>query len=667
MRVAGHLVSRRSSRRLIVSTLLLTALAGTALAFQGTASSAVSATAAFDRPHGVPARPRAGDAKLDSRLAGLVDSRLRAYPASSRWRDAALPAVKNGKVLVEIEASRPAAARAAVSRLGGTVQASFRSLIEARVPKSALGPLSRQGSVKFVRPPASWRTDDVPGEEVQASGAAALHAKGVTGKGQKVAIIDGSFNGLAARQASGDLPTNVVTEDLCKGQFLSGEGHGTAVAEIVHEEAPGAQLYLICFDDLVSLAAAEAYVKSQGIKIVNFSVEFFNTGRGTNDPSDPLDAIVADAQANGILWVNSAGNDAFTHWSGTFTDANADGYTEFAPGDEGNTFLWPDGLVVCGFLRWDEWPNATSDFDLILFDSATGQIITSSTDVQNGTQPPVEQTCAQNTSGSTLQVAWGIFGTHVVTSPHLDFVSSPIPPPYLQYQTAAGSIGDPASSPSAFGVGALCWQNNSLEPYSSQGPTTDGRLKPDISGHDSVSSATFGLFDIACPSGFAGTSASSPEVAGAAALVRQGNPAFSPSQIEALLEKAATDIGPAGPDNQTGAGALHLPNIVIAKDTTKPKAKALPSSGRRGHSIKLLSRVSDDSGQVKITDRVKQNGHVIKTLSTGGFVAAATPQVGYFTWTPGRHLTGIITHCVKAQDKAKNISDESCARVTLSG
>jgi len=83
--------------------------------------------------------------------------------------------------------------------------------------------------------------------------------------------------------------------------------------------------------------------------------------------------------------------------------------------------------------------------------------------------------------------------------------------------------------------------------------------------------------------------------------------------------------------------------------------------------VKLLSRVSDDSGQVKIRDQVKQNGHVIKTLSTNGFVAAQTPSVGYFSWKAGPRLSGTITHCVRAQDRTGNISATNCARVTLRG
>ncbi len=673
MDVVGQLaLQRRHSRRLLVSALVLVALVGTALAFQGQASSAVNPAAAnsiVDHIRGpLPGHASAAWPKLDSRLSALIDPNVaRTLTTASKWHSTAIPTVRNGKVLVEIETSRPAATRASVVALGGSVRASWHGLIEALVPTGSLAALSRTGAVKFVRPPIHGVTDDVPGEEVQASLAAAQHAKGITGKGVKVAIIDGSFAGLAARQASGDLPTNVVTQDMCGGQFGAGEGHGTAVAEIVHEMAPDAQLFLICFGDLSSLAAAEAYVKSQGIQIVNFSVEYFNAGRGDGGSSDPVDAIISDARANGILWVNSAGNDAFTHWSGTFNDPNGDGIHEWdTTGDVGNTFVAANGQVVCGFLKWDEWPVASSDFDLILFDSASGAIISASTNVQNGTQPPVEQACAQNGTGSDQLWAWAIVGQHVVTTPRLDLYVSPIPPPYLQYQTPAGSIGDPASAPSAFAVGALCWQNNVLEPYSSQGPTVAGLTKPDIAGHDSVSSATFGPFT-ACPSGFAGTSASSPEVAGAAALVKQANPGFTATQIQAFLQQNATDVGAAGPDDQTGAGALHLPDNLTVKDTTPPKAKALASSGKRGHLVKLLSRVSDDSGQVKVRDQVKQNGHVIKTLSTSGFVAAATAQTGYFSWKAPAGIKGSIQHCVRGQDRAGNLSLVSCAKVTLTG
>ena len=104
------------------------------------------------------------------------------------------------------------------------------------------------------------------------------HAKSLTGNGVKVAIIDGGFIGLAERQAAGDLPSNVVTQDFCRGRLTTEAEHGTAVAEIVHEMAPEAQLYLICVETEVDLAAAAAFAKGQGANVISHSPR--GSGRG---------------------------------------------------------------------------------------------------------------------------------------------------------------------------------------------------------------------------------------------------------------------------------------------------------------------------------------------------------------------------------------------------
>lgn len=222
----------RRVRRLVVPSIVLASLAATALVFQGTASSALSSVSAADHPSAsLPARASTGLGKLDSHLARL------AAPGSPStapgWRDESAPVRAGGKVLVDVTTNHAAAVRSRIAGLGGRVQVSFHGVVEALVPKASLAALSRSSGVEFVRPPLHAALDAVPGEEVQASAASGLQAQGITGKGTKVAIIDESFAGLAQRQAEGDLPTNVVTRDMCSGGFSQGEGHGTAVAEIV--------------------------------------------------------------------------------------------------------------------------------------------------------------------------------------------------------------------------------------------------------------------------------------------------------------------------------------------------------------------------------------------------------------------------------------------------
>lgn len=503
----------------------------------------------------------------------------------------------------------------------------------------------------------SYRVEHtVTGEDVAAARASAWHAKGFTGKGVRLAIIDEGFTGLAARQVEGELPASAVTQDHCGGRLTTASEHGTAVAEIAHEMAPEAQLYLVCVDTDADFAAAVAYAKSQAVHVINFSAGW--EGPFRNDGTDRFSAIVADAKASGILWVNSAGNEADTHWAGTYNPAGDDVHDWAATGDEGNSFRWPNDARICGFLRWDEWPNGVSDFDLALVQSGSNAVLATSDEAQTGTQPPFEAICRVQSSGVDLQVYWAIVGYDVRSSPQLDLISWSPP---LEYSVAAGSIASPATSPAALAVGALCWESRQLEPFSSQGPTIDGRTKPELVGHDSVSGATYGAFR-GCPSGFAGTSASSPEVAGAAALVKQAYPTYGPDQLRTYLMRWARDLGAPGLDNTYGAGELQLPE---PPDVVAPTARALPSAGRRGRPVKLHAYVSDDSGSASLVVYVKRGAATVAMIRGRRPVRAAGTKVVAATWRAPANASGSYRHCVRAVDRAGNTSPLSCARLVL--
>ena len=375
--------------------------------------------------------------------------------------------------------------------LNGRVLGSYRNLVEARVPAPALVPLSKGPAVRFIRPPSrpvleprsprppplltpllSLTTAAVSDEGVQASGAAAWHADGIDGAGIKIGITDGGFRGYRDRQASGDLPANLVTQDYCAaGEFDGPQAseHGAAVAEIIHKMAPAATLYLVCINTAVALGQGEQWLKSQGVQIVNLSGGFFNSSRGdgSGGPGTP-DAIVADARASGVLWVNAAGNEAEQHWSGTFVDTNGDDILDYTPSDEGNSFYMPAGASICVFLKWDDWPASAQDYDLFLVRSSTGTPVAASTNLQTGSQQPTEGLCYENVTGLSQNFYIAIGRYKATTAPRFDlFVDAPA---QLQYSTSATSVGEPASSPSAMAVGANCWQSDSIEFFSSPRP-----------------------------------------------------------------------------------------------------------------------------------------------------------------------------------------------------
>ena len=185
---------------------------------------------------------------------------------------------------------------------------------------------------------------------------------------------------------------------MCPGRIES-DPHGRAVADIVHDMAPGAQLYLICVNSELTLQAAKDFVIANGIKIVNHSVGWYGTSRGdgSGDPNSP-NAIVADARAHNVLWINAAGNDAQSHWAGTFSDPDGDDFENFSGGDELNRVVVQPGHTDCAVMTWDAWPVTSQDFDLFLFNTATGQIVNGGIrDQSRGPLDPEEDACYANT------------------------------------------------------------------------------------------------------------------------------------------------------------------------------------------------------------------------------------------------------------------------------
>ncbi len=489
------------------------------------------------------------------------------------------------RVIVEAREGQADAAAAAVQTVGGVVEARYELLVQARVAPTLLQMLAADPSVRWLRAPDRVEPMAVSGEGVSASAASVWHSAGLRGAGSKVAIIDLGFAGYTDRQAAGDLPASLTTQNFCADGFTTATDHGTGVAEIVHEMAPDAQLVLICAGTVPELGNAKNYVKQQGITIVNRSAgNYYGRGDGTPFPGTNAE-IVADAAANGILWVNAAGNDGDTHWSGAFVDTNGDGLHEFAPGDVGNSVSAPipTGFELCGFLRWDSWPTSyANDFDLYVVRSSNGEVLQTSTNRQTAGYPPFEAACWVN-PGPSDYVFFGIARYAGSGTPRFDFFA-PHTSGFLQYLTPAGSIAEPASSPNAFAVGAICWQSDSLQSYSSQGPNIAGLTKPDIAGVDAVSSATYGPSS-GCSAGFTGTSASSPHVAGAAALWKGMGPGLGLIDLRSRLLGSAVDLGVSGADNLFGAGKLRMP-------TTSPTPVGYVGGSSTASSITVVASVN---------------------------------------------------------------------------
>ncbi|HKC89817.1 MAG TPA: S8 family serine peptidase, partial [Candidatus Limnocylindria bacterium] len=468
------------------------------------------------------------------------------------------------KVQIETRYGDTALVAEGIAAAGGSVLGAIAGSIEADIPVGALEGLAAREDVHYVSQLEHLVKASVSSEGVASTGTTSWQTRGYRGKGVKIGVVDGSFADYPARQASGDLPPSLTAVDLCSGNLLTPAddgAHGTAVAEIMYDMAPEASLYLICIGDgLAPLQSAVNYAKAQGIRVINFSAGYPASSRGDGrGGSGTAEGIVADATAAGIVWVNAAGNEAERHWSGPFAAAPGGQWLQFAPGVDRQTFAFPYGAFVCAYLRWDEWPVATSDYDVFLFGNDPVNPVSGSDRPSVGAQPR-EAFCYPNLDPSTTTFHLGIWRASGTATPRIDlFVTAS----RLDHPVASGSVVEPATVSSVITVGAACWQTGLVDSYSSRGPTIDGRIKPDILGPSEVSTATYGgAAGCSRSVGFPGTSSSAPHVAGAAALVLQANPTFTPDQVRSFLMSTATDGGPPGLDSDYGSGLLNLGPVM---------------------------------------------------------------------------------------------------------
>ena len=310
------------------------------------------------------------------------------------------------QVVIESTADDVDAVKRHLQNAGGHFERSARGLVLARVPVASLEGLASADAVRMVRRPRAPVAFQTTSEGVSGSGAPAWHAAGRTGAGVKVAILDVGFSGYWYLMGT-ELPqipeANIrsFSGDIAGGD----EGHGTAVAEIVHDLAPQAELFLVNFSNEVELENAVDWLIEQRVHVINTSWGY--PCGGPLDGSGFVNSLVERAANAGIVWVAAAGNFAQRHWSGTFNDSNGNAWHNFAAPEDANTVYLNSGeeLRVC--LEWDDWTNRNDDLDLYVWDG-NGNILASSRENQSGpsTHEPWER--LDFTAGSSADYFIGV-------------------------------------------------------------------------------------------------------------------------------------------------------------------------------------------------------------------------------------------------------------------
>ena len=492
---------------------------------------------------------------------------------------------------------------------------------------------------------------------VAAQGDAAVHADvarerfGVDGSGVRIGILSDSFSrhlggtvtgaGCArvlagsTPQVSGDLPAEVAVLD--DGPTIAFD-EGAAMAEIVHDIAPGsALLFGSAFPDEAAFAESIDALTACGADILVDDVIYY---------AEPMfqDGIIAHAaQAAvdaGVPFFSSAGNQAEGGVEAAYRDAapDVDDPTGMPTGDDFHDFgdtrfaaiTVPGHCSVRLVLQWDEpfsgtlGAGASSDLDLYVVadQSPSADVVASGTDPQG---------CASEgggPSGDPLEIA--VYSNRS-RSPHTVYAAIDhfCGRPDARFRLVTfrdgcvlrgGYAFDPAvftgaqiyGHPAAAGVVAVAAAfyaeidsgGNAMEPagtidvepFSARGgelaiafdgagvPLPGGpvrRFKPELAAPDGVNTTFFGFDSPADPDSFPnffGTSAAAPHVAAVAALLREAHSTLTPGSLTDILRRTAADIAAEGRDVRAGDGLIDAARaLALALATPTPTPSPTPT------------------------------------------------------------------------------------------
>lgn len=471
---------------------------------------------------------------------------------------------------VETASGGTAAAATALGRSGLRVQRRLGTRLQVVADPARARSLSRLPGVTGVREATTAYGDLAPparamSQGLARTGADILGRSANGGAGLVIAILDLGFgSGIEALQRAGELPPparlGTVSFDAASGlagtnAYGNRTNHGELVAQTVYDYAPRARYIFANYHSEADFVAAVEHLITLRPDIVVHSNSFIE---GPFDGTGMLAQAVDRAAAAGILWFNSAGNYARQHWNGPWADADGDRVLDWA--DPAWTFARSADQPVTFHLSWINEASAPTDLDLLLQrrDEATGSwdTVASSRDRQAAGAAPAERIVNYRSpipGEFRLRVVHA--GGPVPARPLTVFLRE------IALAAAGGStvssLPTPGDAVGAIAVGAVDWRGDHLKPYSSQGPSDDGRLKPDI-----VAPTGTRVLSRGAMRGVGGTSNAAPNAAGAAAVLiateRRAGRRPDAAAVRAMLAERAVDLGDPGPDMQFGVGRVRV-------------------------------------------------------------------------------------------------------------
>ena len=566
--------------------------------------------------------------RAESKLSRAV-IRNKSYKLAAGQPNGAIVRTTGDTVIIRAVANAKGGKKLAaqLQSLGAAVTSAYGYLLSAAVPVGALAKVNGLSGLNYAD--ASYapiaragRTEDLGVQAMNADNAQKQYA--TTGSGVRVGILSDSYNrvagnGAAAGVASGDLPSGgvqVVSEYTRAG----GTDEGRAMAEVVHDVAPGAAISFYSayngeadFANGILTLAKPTSESGQGAKVIVDDVAYF---------TEPFfqDGVIAQAVNKayndyGASYFSAAGNEGSNSYESAFTGTsgainlsyvNADNTTvtigpgtfqDFDPSSATNQYQQvtiPAGGRITLSYQWDSpfytdsrnaggTASSANSVSLYLLNSGKSGVVAYADNSRVGGDA-YQILSYQNTTGTsqTYYLAAKVAGG-----------SAPGYAKYIDYGTqnasyqfstvSRGTAVGHAVAANGLAVGAAYYGRTPAfnvspavrESYSSIGGvpllfSADGtrlasaqaRQQPAIVAPDGAATTFFDSQETSNNAAdgqfhFYGTSAAAPHAAGVAALLLEAKPSLTNAQVYSALKSTASDMDSGGFDYNTGFGLVQ--------------------------------------------------------------------------------------------------------------
>ena len=501
----------------------------------------------------------ATDLKVSSHLLDEIALRTGARPMPSPGFVTGAQRNEAGDYTLQLDAEVTESLTAQLGAMGVRVLGTYPYFHSMTVsaPLNKIEAIANLTQVKHVKQPSGYDVGSIDEGDQAMYASSARTVFGFQGTGVKVGVLSDSCRYLPNLILGGQLPgVQILSGQSGIQSDGSDTGEGTAMMQLVHTISPGSSLAFATAGNSEDQFATNIMALAlAGCKVITDDVQFyaepvFQDGKVAN--------AVNFAKAMGAQYYSSAGNDGSKFagtsgtWEGDFTSSKQfKGMPALTyPGGSMMNQLTKQGKMLS--LQWsDPFGASGNDYDLYVVDGA-GNVISSSTDTQNGNDDPIEIMSCPASSYYVIVVKASGSNRFLHLATHRGRLNYNTAGAVSGHTCAAGAMSVAAAPATIYGFK----DNQKTESFSSDGPRrmffkNDGtpytpgsylhtggvvRQKPDITAADGVTTSVPGF------SKFYGTSAAAPNAAGVGALLQSYKSDLSPSQYEYYI--VSTTLAP---------------------------------------------------------------------------------------------------------------------------